>query len=58
MPNCKRHTGCCRTIDTELDVSYVYKATNHVIRVSTVNLNQNWRMIEQRLKDIIQEQIQ
>ena len=25
------------TIDTELDVSYVYKNTNHVIRVSTVN---------------------
>ncbi len=46
------------TIDTELDVSYVYKNTNHVIRVSTVNLNQDWQMIEQRLKDIIQEQKQ
>jgi 5-methylcytosine-specific restriction enzyme subunit McrC len=46
------------TIDTELDVSYVYKDTNHVIRVSTVNLNQDWQMIEQRLKDIIQEQKQ
>lgn len=44
------------TIDTELDVSYVYKDTNHVIRISTVNLNQDWQMIEQRLKDIIQEQ--
>lgn len=43
------------TIDTELDVSYVYKDTNHVIRVSTVNLNQNWQMIEQRLKEIIKE---
>ena len=41
------------TIDTELDVSYVYKDTNHVIRVSTVNLNQDWQMIEQRLKEII-----
>lgn len=44
------------TIDTELDVSYVYKDTNHVIRVSTVNLNQDWQMIEQRLKEIIKEQ--
>jgi hypothetical protein len=41
-----------------LDVSYVYKNTNHVIRISTVNLNQDWQMIEQRLKDIIQEQKQ
>ena len=43
------------TVDTELDVSYVYKNTSHVIRVSTINLNQNWRLIEQRLKEIIQE---
>lgn len=41
------------TVDTELDVSYVYKDTNHVIRVSTVNLNQEWMLIEQRLKEII-----
>ena len=41
------------TVDTELDVSYVYKNTNHVIRVSTVNLSQDWRQIEQRLKEII-----
>ena len=40
-------------VDTELDVSYVYKNTSHVIRVSTVNLNQDWWLIEQRLKDII-----
>lgn len=46
------------TIDTELDVSYVYKNTNHVIRVSTVNLNQDWQLIEQRLKEIIKEQKQ
>ena len=44
------------TIDTELDVSYVYKNTNHVIRISTVNLNQEWQMIEHRLKEIIKEQ--
>lgn len=41
------------TVDAELDVSYIYKNTSHVIRVSTVNLNQNWRQIEQRLKEII-----
>lgn len=41
------------TVDTELDVSYTYKNTNHIIRVSTVNLNQDWRLIEQRLKEII-----
>lgn len=41
------------TVDTEIDVSYVYKKTSHIIRVSTVNLNQDWRMIEQRLKEII-----
>ena len=41
------------TTDTELDVSYVYKNTNHVIQVCTVNLNQDWRMIEKRLKQII-----
>lgn len=41
------------TVDTELDVSYVYKNTSHIIRVSTVNLNQDWRLIEQRLKEII-----
>ena len=44
------------TIDTELDVSYVYKDTSHVIRVSTVNLNQDWQMIELRLKEIIKVQ--
>lgn len=55
QPHTKGTTGILvyPTVDTELDVSYLYKNTNHVIRVSTVNLNQNWRMIEQRLKDII-----
>jgi len=46
------------TVDTELDVSYVYKNTNHVIRISTVDLNQEWQKIEQRLKEIIKEQEQ
>lgn len=46
------------TVDTELDVSYVYKDTKHVIQVSTVNLNQDWQKIEQRLKEIIKEQKQ
>ena len=36
----------------------VYKNTNHVIRISTVNLNQDWQMIEHRLKEIIKEQEQ
>ncbi len=53
------HTKCTKgilvypTIDTELDVSYVYKDTKHVIRVSTVNLIQDWQMIDKRLKEII-----
>lgn len=41
------------TVDTELDVSYVYKDTQHIIQVCTVNLNQNWETIEKRLKEII-----
>lgn len=41
------------TVDTELDMSYVYKDTSHIIRVCTVNLNQDWRLIEKRLKEII-----
>lgn len=41
------------TVDIVLDVSYVYKNTNHVIKVSTVNLNQDWWQIEKRLKEII-----
>lgn len=41
------------TVDTELDVSYLYRNTQHVIRVCTVNLNQDWQSIEKRLKEII-----
>lgn len=40
-------------IDKDLDVSYTYKNTNHTIRVCTVNLNQDWQLIEKRLKEII-----
>lgn len=43
------------TVDADVDVSYVYKNTRHVIRVCTVNLNQDWWQIEQRLKEIIKE---
>ena len=43
------------TVDADVDVSYVYKNTRHVIRICTVNLNQDWRMIEERLKEIIRE---
>lgn len=46
------------TVDTELDVSFVYKDTSHVIKVSTVDLNQDWRTIEQRLKYIVNEQME
>lgn len=55
MPQTKETKGILvyPTIDTELDVSYVYKDTKHIIRVCTVNLNQDWQMIENRLKEII-----
>lgn len=55
QPHTKDTTGILvyPTVDLELDVSYVYKNTNHVIRVSTVNLNQDWWLIENRLKMII-----
>ena len=39
------------TIDKDIDVSYNYKNTNHTIRVCTVNLNQGWQLIENRLKE-------
>lgn len=41
------------SVDTEFDVSYKYKDTEHVIQVCTVNLNQDWQLIEKRLKEII-----
>ncbi|MBR5687702.1 MAG: hypothetical protein IKX36_07065 [Prevotella sp.] len=56
MPQTKETKGILvyPTVDNELDISYVYKDTKHIIRVSTVNLNQDWQMIENRLKEIIQ----
>ena len=41
------------TVDLELDVSYKYKNTEHVIQVCTINLNQEWKLIEKRLKEIV-----
>lgn len=41
------------TVDTELDVMYRYKDSQHVIQICTVNLNQDWQEIEKRLKEII-----
>ena len=31
--------------------------TEHTIRVSTINLNQNWQLVEARLKDIVERKI-
>ncbi len=41
------------TVDIEIDASYKYKNTKHVIQICTVNLNQDWRLIEKRLKEIV-----
>lgn len=41
------------TVSEDFDFSYRYKHTNHIIRVVTVNLNQDWQEIESRLKEII-----
>lgn len=41
------------TVDTDINVSYLYKNTKHVIQICTVNLNQDWQLIENRLKEII-----
>lgn len=39
------------TIDTELDLEYIYK--NHLIGIKTVNLNAPWKAIEARLREIV-----
>jgi len=39
------------TIDEEYDLQFTYH--DHNIYIRTVNLNQNWRKIDTRLKDII-----
>lgn len=41
------------TIDEDYDFSYQYRDTNHTIHVQTVNLNQDWLKIEERIKQII-----
>jgi 5-methylcytosine-specific restriction enzyme subunit McrC len=39
------------TIDEDYDLNYQYR--DHKIQIRTVNLNQNWRNISERLKEII-----
>jgi 5-methylcytosine-specific restriction enzyme subunit McrC len=39
------------TIENEVDLDYWYD--KHRIQVKTVNLNMNWKLIEERLKEII-----
>lgn len=41
------------TVDEDFDFSYRYKDTNHMIHVTTVNLNQDWDKIEMRIKEIV-----
>ena len=41
------------TVDEDFDFSYRYRDTNHMIRVTTVNLNQDWNKIEARIKEIV-----
>lgn len=43
------------TVDTDLNVIYRYKKTQHLIQICTVNLNQEWQNIEKRLKEIIKQ---
>ncbi len=42
------------TIDEDFDFSYRYKGTNHIIRATTINLNQDWNNIEARIKEIVE----
>ncbi len=42
------------TVDEDFDFSYRYKGTNHTIRVTTINLNQDWNKIEARIKEIVE----
>ena len=41
------------TINEDFDFSYRYRNTNHTIHVRTVNLNQDWKQIEERVKKIL-----
>lgn len=46
------------TVTEDFDVAYRYRNTDHTIRVSTINLNQDWQLIEARLKDIVERKIE
>lgn len=46
------------TVTEDYDVAYRYRNTDHTIRVSTINLNQDWQLIEARLKDIVERKIE
>lgn len=46
------------TVTEDYDVAYRYRSTDHTIRISTINLNQEWRLIEARLKDIVERKIE
>jgi 5-methylcytosine-specific restriction enzyme subunit McrC len=39
------------TIEKDYDLQYKYK--NHKIEIRTINLNTNWKLISNRLKEII-----
>lgn len=41
------------TVDEDFDFFYRYKDTNHIIHVTTINLNQDWSNIESRIKEIV-----
>ena len=41
------------TTNQDIDVAFSYKNTNHIIRICTINLNQDWQLIENRLKEIV-----
>ncbi|MCQ2292857.1 MAG: hypothetical protein MJZ54_02325 [Bacteroidaceae bacterium] len=46
------------TITEDYDIAYRYRHTDHIIRISTINLNQDWQKIEERLKDIVVRKIE
>lgn len=46
------------TVTEDYDVAYRYRNTDHTIRVSTINFNQEWQLIEARLKDIVERKIE
>ena len=41
------------TVTEDIDFSYHYNGSSHDIYVRTVNLNQPWQKIEERIKQII-----